>query len=439
MKSSSLPGFRDFYPEEFRLRQHILSGWREVARRYGFIEYDGPPLEPLELYTAKSGDEIVEQLYSFTDKGGRAVALRPEMTPTLARMVGGRAQSLPKPIKWFSVPQLFRYERPQRGRLREHFQLNMDIVGETDVAAEAELVAAAVDVLRHFGLDETDFVARVSDRRLVSLLLREAGVEDDRLREAISALDRSERQGDDWLVDRLTALGLGERAIERVLGIRERSLAELAREYGGSDEISDAIGRLQDFFRLMDAQGLADYVAFDLRLVRGLAYYTGLVFELWERSGRLRAICGGGRYDGLLAALGGPDLPALGFGLGDVVLGELLKEKGLVPEASERVDDFVIFVTAEQRPAAIRLARQLRERGRSAAFDYRGRTVGRQFRAADQVGASRAIVIGPEEERDGTVSLRDMETGAEGHVPLTDLLTEAAPPDAHPEPPPQEA
>lgn len=424
MSASSLPGFRDFYPEDFALRRHIFSGWREVARRYGFVEYDGPPLEALELYTAKSGPEIVEQLYSFVDRGDREVALRPEMTPTLARMVGARAQGLPKPIKWFSIPQLFRYERPQRGRLREHFQLNVDIVGEADVLADAELVAAAVDVLRYFGLDGDDFVARVSDRRLITLILEGIGVPGDRILEAISALDRSERQGDAWLAERLSELGLDADGVRRVLEVRECSLEDLSNRYGGSSGVAEAIQRLDAFFELIGHQGLSEYVVFDPRLVRGLAYYTGLVFELWATSGRLRAICGGGRYDDLLAALGGPDLPALGFGLGDVVLGELLKEKGLAPQHSARVDDFVVYVTPEQLSSAIRLVRRLRNRGRSVALDYRGRSVGRQFRAADQAGAVRAIVIGPDEQRDGTASVRDMSTGDERLVSVEELLAE---------------
>lgn len=430
MTASSLPGFRDFYPDDFILRRHIFSGWREVARRYGFVEYDGPPLEALELYTKKSGAEIVEQLYSFVDRGDREVALRPEMTPTLARMVGARAQGLPKPIKWFSIPQLFRYERPQRGRLREHFQLNVDIVGETDVMSDAELVAAAVDVLRFFGLGDDDFVARVSDRRLITLILQEIGVPGDRIVEAISALDRSERQGDEWLGERLSSLGLGEGGVGRVLAVRDCRLEELSDEFGASEGISTAIRRLEAFFELIGHHGLSDYVVFDPRLVRGLAYYTGLVFELWEKSGRLRAICGGGRYDDLLAALGGPDLPALGFGLGDVVLGELLKERDLVPRDLACIDDFVVYVTPEQRQAAIDLVRRLRERGRSVGLDYRGRSVGRQIRAADQAGASRAIVIGPDEQREGTASVRDMSTGDERTIRVEELLAEHAMRDA---------
>src|SRR5229473_3407141 len=193
MQGQALPGFRDFYPEELALRNHIFATWRAVARRYGFQEYDGPPLEPLELYTAKSGDEIVGQLYEFTDKGDRKIALRPEMTPTLARMVGARAQALKKPIRWFSIPQLFRYERQQRGRLREHFQLNMDILGEAGPLADAELVAAAIDIMRGFGLGPKDVQLRISDRRVIRGLLLGRGLTESQLPTAFAVIDRSER------------------------------------------------------------------------------------------------------------------------------------------------------------------------------------------------------------------------------------------------------
>src|SRR5438094_10110268 len=211
MQGQALPGFRDFYPAELALRNYIFATGREVARRYGFQEYDGPPLEPLELYTDKSGEEIVQQLYTFEDKGGRKVALRPEMTPTLARMVGAHAQALKKPIRWFSIPQLFRYERQQRGRLREHFQLNMDIIGEASPLADAELIAAALDILRAFGLTATDFKARVSDRRVLRTLLLGRGITEAQLPTAFDAIDKSERVPKDVVATKLREAGMGKR------------------------------------------------------------------------------------------------------------------------------------------------------------------------------------------------------------------------------------
>lgn len=422
MEISSLPGFREFFPDTLALRSHIFAAWREVARRYGFEEYDGPPLEPLELYTRKSGPEIVEQLYGFTDRGGREVALRPEMTPTFARMISQRAAALPKPIRWFSIPQLFRYERPQRGRLREHFQLNLDIVGEPGPLADAEVVAAALDVCLELGLRPEDVEARVSDRELIGAVLREAGVAAERIGPAFAALDRAERESEEKVIERLLAAGLERNAARDVLDLAGRGLEEILASHESSDEARRAGERLRAFFGHIEELGMGRMVRFDAGLVRGLAYYTGLVFELWERSGALRAVCGGGRYDDLLAALGGADLPAVGFGMGDVVLGELLEERGLLPGWASAVDDFVIYVTEAERPMALRVVRALRRAGRRTSFDYGGRSVGRQFKAADQAGAARAIVIGPEETARGAALVRTLATGAEREMPLDGLL-----------------
>ena len=423
MIASSLPGFRDFYPADMALRSHIFRTWREVARRYGFVEYDGPPLESLELYTRKSGEEIVGQLYRFTDQGGREVALRPEMTPTFARMVAARAGGLPKPIKWFSLPQLFRYERPQKGRLREHFQLNVDIVGEMSVASDVEIVAAAIDVLREFGLGQQDFVARYSDRELISAVLIDLGFPEGALPAAFAALDKADRESEGWVFDRLVEVGADSETATRVLGLMGMSLDDLSRHYGGVPAVAERLGRLSQFQAQMEAAGLADFVQLDAGLVRGLAYYTGLVFELWDRRGKFRAICGGGRYDGLLEAVGGPALPALGFGMGDVVLGELLRDRNLVPESGDVLDDFVIHVSEEQLPAALRIVHALRLRGRRVGFDYRSRAVARQFKVANQAGAARVIVVGPEEVERSECVVRSMDTGEEVRLGLVELLS----------------
>ena len=219
MQAKALPGFREFYPEDLAFRSHIFATWRAVAARYGFEEYDGPPLEPLDLYTDKSGEEIVGQLYNFRDKGDREVALRPEMTPTLARMIGARAQALRKPIRWFSIPQLFRYERQQRGRLREHFQLNMDIVGEAGPLADAELIAAAIDILRAFGLGPKEVQARLSDRRVVRALLLGRGMSVDQLKLAFTVIDKSEREAQGALADQLMRAGVARGAADAVFEV----------------------------------------------------------------------------------------------------------------------------------------------------------------------------------------------------------------------------
>lgn len=418
----ALPGFRDFYPDDLAVRSHIMRTWRDVARRYGFQEYDGPPLEPLELYTEKSGPEIVQQLYNFTDKGGREVAMRPEMTPTLARMAGARAGGLRKPIKWFAIPQLFRYERAQRGRLREHFQLNLDIIGEDDTAADAELLAAGIDVLRAFGLTEQDFVARVSDRRLLRALLLHAGVPEDQLVLVYNIVDKLERETREAIGARLqNEAGMDAASAERTLDIfRHTGFAAVREAYGGTEGVGPEIERMAEILGHLDAMGLGAYVRFDLSIVRGLAYYTGIVFELFDTRGELRAICGGGRYDNLLAQVGGVQLPALGFGMGDVVLKELLSDRGLLPEARPSLDYYVI-APAEQRAELLGVVHRLRETGASVEYGYKPQGVNKQFKNASALGARRVVVLDAETAAEGTATVRDSETRDERRVPLAEL------------------
>ncbi|CAN5800174.1 histidine--tRNA ligase [soil metagenome] len=419
----ALPGFRDFYPEDFAVRSYIMAAWREVARRYGFQEYDGPPLEPIELYVKESGAEILQQTYNFVDKGERHVALRPEMTPTLARMVSARAGGMRKPIKWFSIPQLFRYERQQRGRLREHFQLNLDIVGEESVAADVELLAAGIDVLRALGLTAEDVVARISDRRLLRALLLHAQVPEERLMLVYNIVDKLERDPREVIAERLASeAGLGPAVVEEVLEIfRHRDFEAVRDAYGGTEGIGEEIARMREYFDQLEAMGLGDFVRFDLSVVRGLGYYTGIVFELFDARGELRAIAGGGRYDNLLRAVGGVDLPALGFGMGDVVLRELLADRGLLPEVSSSVDAFLVAVTPEERPALLALAHRLRDGGISVEYALRHQGVGKQFKTASALGARRTVVLGPEELAEGVAVVRDMESGEERRVALDEL------------------
>lgn len=410
MQGKALPGFRDFYPEDLTLRNHIFATWRSVACRYGFEEYDGPPLESLELYTQKSGDEIVQQLYSFRDKGERDVALRPEMTPTLARMVAARVQALKKPIRWFSIPQLFRYERQQRGRLREHFQLNMDIIGEAGPLADAELMAAALDIMRAFELGPKDVQLRVADRRLLKVALLGRGVREEQFPTAFAVIDRSERVPKNVLEEMLRDAGFGKRetaAVFEVAALRGKD----ALAAGG-----DAAEPLTQAVQALEAMGLGEFVAVDLTIVRGLAYYTGIVWELFDAQKTLRAIAGGGRYDALL------DQPALGFGMGDVVLGELLKERKVAPKASLELGAFLVAVGGEDLPVVLKLAHQLRERGVAVEYGLRHAAVRKQLELAAARGAARAVIIGPDERSAGVGLVRDLRSGTEAKVPLAQLL-----------------
>ncbi len=424
MQSQALPGFRDFFPDETTFRNRIFAVWREVASRYGFEEYDGPPLEPLELYTQKSGEEIVGQLYAFEDKGGRAVTLRPEMTPTLARMVAQRARALKKPIRWFTMPQLFRYERQQRGRLREHFQLNMDLIGEPGPLADAEVIAAAVDVVRALGLTAADFRVRISDRRVAHALLSAQGLAAPQILAAYAQIDKLDRDPRADLVQNLMRTAVvNENAATRALAIGDiRSLDGLRAAVTEASIDGDTVSALEECVDALIAMGLEEYIAIDLSVVRGLAYYTGIVFELFDARRTMRAICGGGRYDGLLAALGGIDLPATGFGMGDVVLGELVRERGHAPEAASAVDDFVVAVTSEDVPAVLRLAHELRDAGRRVEYALKAQSVAKQLKLAAARSASRAVLIGPDERADQAALVRDLASGEESRVPLTRLV-----------------
>src|SRR5205814_3070457 len=345
----SLPGFRDFLPEDCARRNYIFARWREVARRYGFVEWEGPPLETTELYKKKSGAEIVEQLFNFTDKAEREVALRPELTPTLARVVAVHEREFKKPLKWFSIGQFFRYEKQQRGRLREHFQLNCDIVGEKDLTADIELIALAIDVLRGFGFTEKDFVLRISDRQFWTDFLKQKDVPADRWDGLLQVIDRSGREPREQTVEKLGKLA------DSVLAILSQ---------GGSSE------KLDQLASGLRARGLANFVDIDVRIVRGLAYYTGVVFEAFDRTGQLRAIAGGGRYDNLIAHLsdGAVSMPALGFAMGDVVLGEMIrdhesaqKQMEAQAQAEQKIDLYAIIAKEERRGDALAQIQALRE------------------------------------------------------------------------------
>lgn len=437
MARGALPGFRDFYPQELAERAHIMRTWREVARRYGFAEYDGPPLEPLELYTKKSGDEIVGQLYSFTDKGGRELSLRPEMTPTVARMVGERANALRKPVRWFSTPQLFRYERQQKGRLREHYQLNVDIFGEAGVAADAELAACAIDTMREFGLTSDDVKVRFSDRRLLNALLASWGVSESSFGAVYAVLDKLERQPRDVSMAKLLEGGVAVDTAGPLLDSVEASIASgsvasvahALRTPAGREFLTGAMDYVSRVSRLI-GDDAANWLRFDLSIVRGLAYYTGTVFEIFDARGEFRAVCGGGRYDALLKSLGGADLPALGFGMGDVVLGELLRARGLMPDVAPAIDAWVAAADEAAAEHVLDAAGALRRAGHSVEYALRAQKLDKQQKAAQAAGARRLVLVPSGFARDGRVHvvaphdklLLPLDPG--GLVPLGEALAE---------------
>jgi histidyl-tRNA synthetase len=418
MKTKALPGFRDFYPADLALRTHIFRTWRAVASRYGFEEYDGPPLEPLELYTAKSGDEIVGQLYNFTDKGEREIALRPEMTPSLARMVAARSGELRKPIRWFSIPQLFRYERQQRGRLREHFQLNCDLIGEPGPLADTEIVALAIDVMREFGLSSSDVKVRLSDRRILNALLSSFALTEAQASGVYAWLDKQGRGDNAASLQRLKELGVDNEVTQFLQGMAKVKELSALQRLLAERRVPAASAPLEEVVHTLGAMGLGDFVEMDLGVVRGLAYYTGVVFELFDAGRTLRAICGGGRYDSLLDALGGVQMPAVGFGMGDVVLAELLKDKGLVPGEASSIDVFLAFITQEDLPHVLSLGHKLRDAGLKVEYALNPQAVGKQLKLADARHARLAAVVGPDERARGEIVIKDLGTGSQETVPM---------------------
>jgi len=424
MSQGALPGFRDFYPEQLATRNYLIGIWREVARRYGFVEYDGPPLEPLELYTKKSGDEIVGQLYAFTDKGDRKVALRPEMTPSLARMVAAKANAMRKPIRWFSIPQLFRYERQQKGRLREHFQLNVDIIGEASVAADAELLAVAIDIMRATSLTSNDVRARVSDRRLLTAVLSEVGVKPDEMAGVFAAIDKLGREPRDVTREKVEKVVSNKAAVQGIERILERStdLNAIAAEFRNSGAVMECITRLREYMHFLDALGVGDWVDFDLSIVRGLAYYTGIVFELFDAKGEFRAICGGGRYDDLLSSIGGVDLPALGFGMGDVVLTELLRARNVLPNATLAAEYWVAADDDSMLPDVMKVAGRLREKARSVEYALKSQTLARQLKTASSAGVQNVVLLRRDDFANGNVTVKKLADGSEQSLALDTFL-----------------
>jgi histidyl-tRNA synthetase len=411
-----LPGFRDFYPEPLPnpdvwsadARQYLFDQWRAVARRYGFREYDGPPLEPLELFTLKSGEEIVGQLYNFADKGGRAVALRPEMTPTLARMIAAHERNYKKPVKWFAIPQLFRYERQQKGRLREHFQFNADLFGESDPGAEAELIALLIDSLRVLGLGSGDFVIRLSSRNAWQDFFRARCSAVEKEYAFYQVVDKIERESPEQSRAKLEAMGI--------------SLDEVTAFIETGQPTEELDGILQN----LSARGLGDFVKVDYHVIRGLAYYTGVVFEAFDRKGEFRAIAGGGRYDNLVKLISGGklDLPALGFGMGDVVLTELLRSRQLLPRFEGGIDVFCLIEDEALRPDSLKAIQEIREAGLAVDYSLTPAKPDKQFKRAMEIKARHTLRLERAEGAALHCKLKNLRTREEKTVNRDELVSE---------------
>ncbi len=410
-KFQTLPGFRDFYPAECAARNYVFDTWRRIAHRYGFVEYEGPILEPTDLYRKKSGNEIVNQLFCFEDKGGRDVSMRPELTPTLARMAAARQRDFKKPLRWFSIGQFFRYEKHQKGRGREFYQFNCDILGEDSVLADAELIALSIDLMLEFGFAAKDFKIRVSDRQAWVDYATAQGVSEDSLTDFLQIIDKMERSPRKKTEEKLQALGLSMDGVE--------SFIQSGRD--ASDSLKEVLSNLE-------ARGLGDFIEVDLSIVRGLAYYTGTVFEIFDIGKGMRAVAGGGRYDELVGLIGGVEMPACGFAMGDMVITDLIRETSQPNQqleaaviSEQSVDVYVVEADPSQKAATARVVQTLRSAGLSVHFALSDLKVGKQFQSAEQSGATHAVVIGSEFPE---VGIKDLSNRDEIKADVGDLISE---------------
>ena len=415
-------GTRDFFPDEMRMRNWLFQVWRSVSEQAGFEEYDTCVLEHEELYIRKAGDEISKQLYSFEDKGGRRLSLRPEMTPSLARLVLQRTKSLLFPIKWFSMPQCFRYERMTKGRRREHFQWNADIIGQPDMVAEAEILMLLISACESMGLSAKDIRVFINDRRILNAILSQLNVTEKLHSAILVIMDKRDKVSPETLGTMLKDVGMTSSQVQHLNEyLTKTNLQELKEEL----QHTEGIDELQHLLQLMDTAGYSDYLQFDISIVRGLSYYTGAVFEINSPEKHHRAICGGGRYDSLLSTYGGKSVPAVGFGFGDVVVLDVLRELERFPELTRKLDYTIIPFDNEQVGIALKIANELRSKGAIVDCNFSMKKMKKSLHEANESGAKFAILLFPEELKQEKVVIRDMQLREQNPINITDLISSA--------------
>jgi histidyl-tRNA synthetase len=428
MKIQSVKGTRDFYPPVMAVRNFILDGWKSASKRNGFEEYDGPIFEYLKMYQVKSGDEIVDQLFNFTDRGNRHLAIRPEITPTLARMVNQQINALPRPIKWFSMPRLCRAERPQKGRLREFFQWNVDIIGSESILADAEVIYCTIDYLRSLGLTANDIKAKISSRKLLAAFLLDIGIDAGKLESLYPILDKKPKLPEDTFAEMLQKAVEDDAKAEIIKKFMELSdISEIAGLFNPGEEAVMAIEELSSLMKVLDQMSIGDYCVFDPCIVRGLAYYTGIVFEVHDAVGSLRAVAGGGRYDNLLGDFGGPKVSGTGMGMGDCVLEILLREKGLLDGdlPTKNLDYFIACLDSGLQPVALDIAATLRRAGFAADFSYKSTGLKKQLKQASAANSAKCVIIGEEYKEKSLFVVKNMKT-SDQQLLTKEQLIEAA-------------
>ena len=413
-------GTRDFFPDEMRLRNWLFEVWRNVSVQAGFEEYDTCVLEHEELYIRKAGDEISKQLYSFEDKGGRRLSLRPEMTPSLARLVLQHKKSLSFPIKWFSMPQCFRYERMTKGRRREHFQWNADIIGQAEIVAEAEILMLLISACELMGLSAKEIRVFINDRRILNSILSQISVPQEMHSEVLVIMDKSDKISIEALTKLLQDIGMATTQVDQLNEYLLKSdLIELKKDLNDTQGIDE----LQNLMDMMETAGFSDYLQFDISIVRGLSYYTGAVFEVNSPVKQHRAICGGGRYDSLLSTYGGEIVPAVGFGFGDVVVLDVLKDLERFPELPRKLDYTIIPFAIEQVGTALNIAAILRQQGSTVDCNFSMKKMKKTLQQADESGAAKAILLFPDELSENKVVIRDLRLHEQNPIKITDLLS----------------
>ena len=415
-------GTRDFFPEEMRLRNWLFDIWRRTSVQSGFEEYDTCVLEHEDLYIRKAGDEISKQLFSFEDKSGRRLSLRPEMTPSLARLILQHNKALSFPIKWFSMPQCFRYERMTKGRRREHFQWNADIIGQPHILAEAEILMLLISACESMGLTKKEFKVFINDRRILNAILTQINVPEDLHSTVMVILDKRDKISSEALLTMLEDTGMSAKQVRQLNEyLSNTDLKDL------EENLSDTTGveQLHSLMEMMDTSGYSGYLKFDISIVRGLSYYTGAVFEVNSPEKKHRAICGGGRYDSLLSTFGGETVPAVGFGFGDVVVLDVLDELGRFPELPRKLDYTIIPFTREQVGIALKIAAELRMRGSVVDCNFSMKKMKKTMRQANESGAAKAILLFPEELAEDKVVIRDMILHEQKPVKIADLISKA--------------
>lgn len=409
-------GMRDFYPGDMVWRNRVFEAWRQAAAQFGFQPYDACVVESLDLLLRKSGEEVSEQIYHFEDKSGRKLALRPEMTPTLARMIAARQKQLTFPVKWYAIAQCFRYERMTRGRKREHYQLNMDIIGEESVSSEIEVISAAVKALEIMGMPRDAFRVHVNNRALLSELLDRSGIDPEHHSAVFLALDKRGKIPDEDIAALLREEGLDEAAVRKTFELLAVQTLEQAEELAGKD--SPAIAALRELFHLAEIYGIEECLMFDIAVIRGLSYYTGIVFEAFDTVRKFRAIFGGGRYDNLLTTIGGAPTPAVGLGFGDVVVAEALKDLLGEKAAAERKGVVIGYMADEQREPAMRLACALRDSGEIVDLALKRQKPKQFFSHANSGTPADAIYIGPDDVEKGVARRKHLDTREETEIKI---------------------